>query len=135
MDVPVGLSGRASLHLPAVVSLLLLPLVTPSLRELLSWEMLKILGPMLLRDASTGMQAARRGRALGLHYGVPPLSLPEILNAPGDLAISYTSRYFQPYADRVADTVRFVGWTLREDRAEALFPFDQAGGRGRSTSR
>ena len=126
---PWGYLAARSLHLPAVVSLSLLPLATPPLRELLTWEMLQILGPMLLRDAPTGMQAARRARALGSQYGVPPLSLPEILNAPGDLAISYTSRYFQPYADRVADTVRFVGWTLRENRTEAPFSFEQAGGR------
>ncbi len=126
---PWGYLVARSLHLPAVVSLSLLPLATPPVRELLTWEMLKILGPMLLRDAPTGVQAARRARALGSQYGVPPLSLPEILNAPGDLAISYTSRDFQPYADRVADTVRFVGWTLRENRTESPFSFEQAGGR------
>jgi MGT family glycosyltransferase len=126
---PWGYLAARSLHLPAVVSLSLLPLAPPPLRELLTWEMLKILGPMLLRDAATGVQAVRRARALGSQYGVPPLSLPEILNAPGDLAISYTSRAFQPYADRVADTVRFVGWTLQENRTEAPFSWEQAQGR------
>jgi MGT family glycosyltransferase len=126
---PWGYLAARTLHLPAVVSLSLLPLATPPLRDLLNWEMLKILGPMLLRDAPTGMRATRRAQALCSQYDVPPLSLPQILNAPGDLAISYTSRAFQPYADRVADTVRFVGWTLREDRTEAPFPFEQTGGR------
>lgn len=123
---PWGYLAARSLRLPAVVSLSLLPLALPPTRELLTWDMLRILGPMLLRDAGTGVQAVRRARALGEQYGVPPLSLPEILNAPGDLAISYTSRYFQPYADRVADTVRFVGWTLRENRTEATFSWEQA---------
>jgi MGT family glycosyltransferase len=126
---PWGYLVARSLNLPAVVSLSLLPLAPPPMRDLLSWEMLSVLGPMLLRDAPTGMQAVRRAQALGSQYGVPPLSLPEILNAPGDRAISYTSRYFQPYADRVADTVRFVGWALRESRTEAPFSFAQAEGR------
>jgi MGT family glycosyltransferase len=126
---PWGYLAARSLGLPAVVSLSLLPLALPPARELLTREMLGILGPMLLRDAGTGLEAVRRARALGAQYGVPPLGLPEILNTPGDLAISYTSRYFQPYADRVADTVRFVGWTLREQRAEAPFPWEQAQGR------
>lgn len=126
---PWGYLVARTLHLPAVVSLSLLPLAQPQLRDLLSWEMLQILGPMLLRDAPTGMQAVQRAQALGSQYGVPPLSLPQILNAPGDLAISYTSRYFQPNADRVADSVRFVGWMLHENHNETPFPFEQVGER------
>lgn len=126
---PWGYLVARSLRLPAIASLSLLPLATPPLREVMTWEMLKILGPMLLREAPAGLRAARRAQAICSQYGVPPLSLPQILNAPGDLAISYTSRYFQPYADRVSDTVHFVGWTLRENLTEAPFSFEQAEGR------
>ncbi len=126
---PWGYLAARSLRLPAVVSLSLLPLALPPARELLTGEMLSILGPMMLRDFGTGVQAARRSRALGARYGVAPLGLANILNAPGDLAISYTSTYFQPYAERVADTVRFVGWTLREGRPDPAFSLEAAQGR------
>ena len=126
---PWGYLAARSLRLPAVVSLSLLPLALPPARDLLTGEMLSILGPMMLRDFGTGVQAARRSRALGARYGVAPLGLANILNAPGDLAISYTSTYFQPYAERVADTVRFVGWTLREGRPDGAFSLEAAQGR------
>jgi MGT family glycosyltransferase len=41
-----------------------------------------------------------------------------ILNATGDLAISYTSSYFQPHADQVSKSIRFVGWAVDETQAE-----------------
>jgi MGT family glycosyltransferase len=84
--------------------------------------MLGLFGAALLHDFGAGVQAGRCARSLGQRYGVPPLGMATILNAPGDLAISYTSTYFQPYADKVADTVRFVGWTLRTDPPGTAFP-------------
>ncbi|HYF65184.1 MAG TPA: nucleotide disphospho-sugar-binding domain-containing protein, partial [Herpetosiphonaceae bacterium] len=54
--------------------------------------------------------------------GIAPLGPGALLNAPGDLAISYTSAAFQPYADTVPDTVRFVGWTLNEAPEQDFAP-------------
>lgn len=125
---PWGYYLARSLRLPAVASLSLLPFA-PSARDLLDLELLGIFAPAILRDFGAGMQAVRLAGALGKQYAVPPLGLGTILNAPGDLAVSYTSAYFAPNADSVPDTVRFVGWTLRESPAAAPFSLPEAEGR------
>lgn len=125
---PWGYYLARSLHLPAVASLSLLPFA-PSARDMLDLEMLGVFAPAILRDVGAGMQAVRLAGALGKQYAVPPLGLGTILNAPGDLAVSYTSAYFAPNADRVPDTVRFVGWTLREGPAGAAWSLPEAEGR------
>lgn len=126
---PWGYLLARHLRLPAVVSLSLLPLVLPPLRELLRPETFSTLAGAVLHDFGAGMQAVRRARELGQQYGAPPLGLGTILNAPGDLAISYTSAWFAPYAERAAETVRFVGWTLRTSPADAAWTLPQAEGR------
>lgn len=126
---PWGYLVARRLGLPAVASLSLLPLVLPPPRELLHWETLSFLAATVLRDFGAGVQAIQTAQALGKQYGVAPLGLGTILNAPGDLSISYTSAYFAPYAERVAETVRFVGWTLRTSPADEALPLPQAEGR------
>lgn len=116
------------LKLPAVASMALLPLSRPPVRDLP--KMLLPVLPMIFKDFSKGLEANRRARALGKQYGIPPLGLQYIMNAPADLAISYTSSHFMPYVDTVSDTVRFVGRTIDESSpATEPLSFDQAAGR------
>lgn len=119
---PWGYFVAQILGIPAVVSLALMPPISPPLQAILKLlpTMLKLLPmflpflPVLFRDFDKGLEANRRSRALGDKYGVPPLAPTALLSAPGDLALSYTSTYFQPFADTAPKTVRFVGWTLND---------------------
>lgn len=124
---PWGYAVAQALRLPAVVSLSLMPLNSPPLRNMMT--MLPILLPAVLRDFSKGLQANKHSQALGKQYNFPPLSPTVMLSAPGDLAISYTSYYFQPFADTVSKTVRFVGRTVHDVQAPADFSLDAARGR------
>ena len=116
---PWGYFLARILGVPAVVSLALMPAHSPPPQAILKLlpkalpTLLRFL-PTLFRDLDKGQEANRRSQALGEKYGVPPLSSITLLGAPGDLAISYTSTYFQPFADTVSKTVRFVGWTLTD---------------------
>jgi MGT family glycosyltransferase len=112
---------------PAVASLSLMALGSP--RILLNWRILRLFFPMLIRDIDKGLEANKRSRALGKKYSIPPLGLASILSAPGDISISYTSSYFQPFASTVSDTIRFVGRTTSDMPAAESFPFAQAQGR------
>jgi len=49
----------------------------------------------------------------------------QIMNAPADLEITYTSSAFQPYLDTVSKAVRFVGRTIDETAPNAPFSFEQ----------
>ncbi|MBX3063534.1 MAG: hypothetical protein KF726_11195 [Anaerolineae bacterium] len=115
--------------LPAVTSLSLMPLIKPPLNELLKREMLSFLLSVMLRGIDKGIQANIRARALGKKYNIPPLGMAQFLNGESDLSLSYSSAYFQPYADTVSSSVRFVGWTLNGSPDDSSFPFDQIGDR------
>lgn len=121
---PWGYFVARILGVPAVVSYSLMAPSTPSLREM-KWEMVRAIAPLIFRDFGQGLEANRRSWELGKKYGVPPLGAASLLNAPGDLAISYTSSYFQPFASSVAPTVRFVGRTVDESDANTPFSFEQ----------
>ena len=47
-----------------------------------------------------------------------------VLNAPGDLSISYSSSAFIPFADSLEDHFRLVGWTLPDTSADEPFHHD-----------
>jgi MGT family glycosyltransferase len=111
---PWGYFVAQVMKCPAVVSLALLAPVSPPLQALLKPKLLSLALPMLLRDLDQGVAANRHVKRLAKQYCVAPLSPVSILNAPGDLGISYTSSYFQPYANTAPPSVRFVGWTLAD---------------------
>ncbi|MSP14369.1 MAG: hypothetical protein EXR62_15630 [Chloroflexi bacterium] len=119
---PWGYFVARILRVPAVASLALMPPISPPLRAMLSSPLLRTFMPALLRDFGKGLEANRRSRALGKKHNVLPLGPTSLLNAPGDLAISYTSSYFQPFASTLPDTVQLVGWTLSEASANVPFP-------------
>jgi MGT family glycosyltransferase len=125
---PWGYMVARILNKPAVASLALMPLTSPP-PSAINLQMLGLILPMVFRDFGLGMQANMRSRALAKKYNFPPLGPMTMLNAYGDICISYTSTYFQPFADTVSDAVRFVGWTLNETPTSDSFPFEQAQGK------
>lgn len=125
---PWGYLAAHALQVPSVASLALAPTVSPPPSAMI--RLLPVFARVALRDVGVGLQANRQARALARRYGAPPLSFTTVLNAPGDIAISYTSAYFQPYADTVPASVRFVGWTMQETPAAAEgFSLEPARGR------
>lgn len=126
---PWGCMVARILKLPAVASLSLLPLNSPPPRALLNGQLLRAILSAVLPHFRKGLQANRLSQALAKQYQVPPLGTMQMMNAPADLEISYTSEYFQPYADTVSKAVRFVGRTIDEAPSNASFSFDQVKGR------
>lgn len=122
---PWGYFVARILGLPAVASLALMPLTSLPPSAMLNRQMLQIILPMMLRDFNKGIAANMRSQSLGKKYGVPPLGPTEILNATGDISLSYTSAYFQPFADTVSNTIRFVGWTVHESSTDETLPLQQ----------
>ncbi|MBL8154688.1 MAG: hypothetical protein JNM70_10940 [Anaerolineae bacterium] len=126
---PWGLMVAQILRLPAVTSVSLMPLASPSPRDLLNWEMIRGVLPMLFRDFDKGLAANRKARALGRQYRISPLGMMNVLNAYGDVGLSYTSSDFAPYASRTDPRIHFAGWTPTVSAAKTAFPFEDAVGR------
>lgn len=112
---------------PAVASLALAPPTRPPLRALL--RVIPLFLPLIFRDFRQGILANTRAQALARQYGLPGFGLIDIMNNLGDVSLSYTSSFFQPYANTAPDTVRYVGWTLNETTGEPDFSFEQVKGR------
>jgi len=123
---PWGLLLARVLQLPAVTSLSLMAL---SPRLLLSLDGLRAVIPMLVKDFDKALAATRKAQALCKQLGVPAMPLASILNAYGNLTFSYTSSYFQPFADTVDKSIRFVGWTLNPAASDAAFSLERVGER------
>jgi len=119
---PWGYVVARALRLPAVTSLSLMPPTSPPAREMLKPHMRKFVASALFRDFSKGVAASRISQALGKQYDVVPLGPSSLLNASGDVAISYTSTYFAPHANTAPKAVRFVGWSPYEANANESYP-------------
>ncbi len=124
---PWGYLAAHALHVPAVASLSLAPSASPPPSVML--KLLPLLVPMILRDFRTGIEANKLARVLAQRYGAPPPSPYSMLNSLGDISISYTSSYFQPFASTVPASVRFVGWTPGHATADESFSFERIQGR------
>jgi MGT family glycosyltransferase len=109
--------------LPAVASLSLMAMGSP--RSMMNLKTLRVIVPILMHDFDKGLQANQAARALGEKYHIAPLSATSIMNGLGDLSISYTSDYFQPYASTVSESVRFVGRIMDEKSAGDSFSFER----------
>jgi len=120
---PWGSLVAQVLRLPSVASLGLSPTVWPPPRAM--FKLLRLFLPLILRDFGAGLEANRRAKALTDKYSLPPFGFVGILNNTGDISISYTSSYFQPFADTASDSVHFVGWTLSESAANGEFSFER----------
>lgn len=117
------------LGVPAVASLALMPLTSPPPTELLNMEMLGTIWSLIVPDFGKGIEASRIAGALAKQYKVPPLGMIRIINAPSDLSISYTSRYFQPYADTVTDNIHYIGRIMDDTVSDPTFSFERVQGR------
>lgn len=125
---PWGYLVARSLRLPAVTSLSLMALAAAP-QFLLNLETLRILVPMLMRDFGKGVESNKLSQALGKKYNVVPLGAMSRLQALGDISISYTSAYFQPYVNAIPNTVKFVGRAVDESASSASFSFESVKGR------
>lgn len=126
---PWGYFLARVLQVPAVASLSLLQFPKPDLKMFLDPVMRRLFLSVLTQDPGKMAVAARISKQLGKRYGVPPLGPAELLNAFGDLSLSYTSAAFQPGADTVHPSVRFIG---RSNPDTPEFPpgfFDRVGER------
>jgi MGT family glycosyltransferase len=92
-------------------------------------KLLPLFLPMVFRDFGAGLEANKRAKALANQYGLPPFGFVGILTNTGDITLSYTSNYFQSFADTVPDSVRFVGWTTSESPSNGAFSFERVQGR------
>jgi MGT family glycosyltransferase len=83
------------------------------------WQALALLPRLLpwLKPLRTAM------RRLQKEYGIKFPSFTEIINAPGDLTLSYTSAQIFPQADKLMDTYLFIGPAI--DTRPAPFPFEE----------
>lgn len=121
---PWGYVAARSLGIPTVSSLALLPPAPPA--AMLNLQMLRFALPVLLHGFREGLEANRRIKALTQQYGVRPLGATELMLAPGDISLCYTSREFVAYASKVPASVRFVGWTIRDGQPAEPLPFSDA---------
>ena len=110
---PWGYFLAQIMQLPSVSSASLMPL---SPRMMMNLRALRIFLPTLIRGFRAGNEANRLSRDLGKQYDVKPLNMINVLNAPGDLIISYSSDAFVPHAQTLPDNVKFIGWTLQENQ-------------------
>jgi MGT family glycosyltransferase len=95
-----------------------------SMRIMRDWQTLRLFMPSLIRDFAQGVKVNRLAQVLGEQYGVKPLGATEVLNARGDLSISYSSSYYVPHADTLPSSFRFVGWTMQESPSDEPFTHD-----------
>jgi len=106
---PWGSYAARILGLPAVCStptFAIGPLTDFSLRSLAE------MAGMAMTGIGGLLRLKRAGRRLRDQYGVEGASFPEIFANRGDLTLVYTSRRFQPEAERFDESVRFVGPSL-----------------------
>ncbi len=125
---PWGFYLAQIVRLPSVVSLAILPLVIPSSAALVNLSVIGAVVSMMLSDIQQGVKAWQLAKTLAQQYAIKPLAATQLLNAPGDLAISYTSAAFQANAKSVPH-VRFVGRELPEYPLDPSFSFDAVRGR------
>ncbi len=126
---PWGYFVARILDMPAVASLALMPGFRPPLQALLNRWLLRAVLSIRAKDFSKGVQANRLSQTLGRQYGVPPPGPQSLLSAEGDISLSYTSSYFQPFVESVSPTVRFVGRVLEDESTDASELLGPAGDR------
>lgn len=115
---PWGYYLAKILHLPAVSAFSLMPLTMQVMRDL---RILRLFLPSMIRDFRLGAVVNRLAQDLGDQYDVRPLGRIEVLNARGDLSISFSSSALVPYAKALPDNFRFVGWTMQENPSDEAF--------------
>jgi MGT family glycosyltransferase len=115
---PWGYYLAKILRLPSVSAFSLMPLTMQVMRDL---RLLRLFLPSMIRDFRLGAAVNRLAQDLGEQYDVRPLGRIEVLNARGDLSISFSSSAYVPYAKALPDNFRFVGWTMQENPSDEAF--------------
>lgn len=117
---PWGYYVAQIMKLPSVSSSSLMPL---SPRVMLNWQAMRLFLPMLAKGFRAGNEANQLSRAVGKEYNVKPLGLMNILNAPADLIISYSSAEYVPFANTLPENVRLIGWAIQENSLDEHFVY------------
>jgi MGT family glycosyltransferase len=115
---PWGYYLAKILRLPSVSAFSLMPLTMQVMRDL---RILRLFLPSMIHDFRLGAAVNRLAQDLGDQYEVRPLGRIEVLNARGDLSISFSSSALVPYAKALPDNFRFVGWTMQENPSDEAF--------------
>ncbi|EHS55898.1 macrolide family glycosyltransferase [Paenibacillus sp. Aloe-11] len=74
-------------------------------------------------------QAATSLELMKERFGVAPESMVQFMNNTGALNVVYTSRYFQPDAERFGEESLFIGPSFPERKGEHSFPLDRLQGK------
>lgn len=123
-----GLMIARILRLPSVTSLSLMPTTPPSRAMLMNREALRFFGS-LFKEIGKGLEANRRAQKLSQQYSIPKLGMGNILNAYGNLCLSYSSSYFVPNADKSRAPIRYLGWTPTMSASGGEVDFERIQGR------
>ncbi|GAB1422289.1 glycosyltransferase [Anaerolineales bacterium] len=115
---PWGYFVAKILDLPAISSASIMPL---SPRILFNLQNLRFILPTFIKGFRGLNKAGSLSRRIGKQYQVKPLLSLEILNAPGDLIISYSSAMYVPFSQHLPDTIKMIGWTLQENEGDEVF--------------
>lgn len=124
---PWGYFVAKILKLPSVVSLALSPPMNLPFSVVIKSPITKVLLPVIFRDFGKSIRANVRSNQLAKTYTVSPLKSTELLNAPGDIGLVYTSRYFQIHDEYVPDHIFFVGWTEIDSKIASNTPSNLEG--------
>jgi MGT family glycosyltransferase len=94
-------------------------------RMLLSSGVLWKLAGLTLRNRPYLQRFWQKRRLITSAFGLAVPGFPDFLNLMGDLTINYTSALVQPEADKLNDTIKFVGPAVQPRPHDPHFPFDQ----------
>ena len=111
---PWGVIVARRTGLPSVTSSTTFAINGPVARKV-NGDLTRLL-PMLWRGGGALVDAMRRRGQLRRAWGVEPPDLPEIVGAPADQTIAYTSRSFQPLSHTFGPDTHFVGPVLSARR-------------------
>lgn len=85
--------------------------------------------PMLIKALPQLWRLRRTGARLQEQYQVPRPALSNLFVSRADLNLVFTSRAFQPQADRFRSDYRFVGPSIPDKHPETDFPLERLAGR------
>lgn len=117
---PWGLLVARTLNLPHVASMSLFAL---SVQMMFKTGMIKTMLKQSLKNIGRMRQYQQKAALLKQTYNVKPLSFADMLNAPGQQTLVYTTRAFQPSADSFDTTYHFVGPQIAARPRDASFPY------------
>lgn len=81
--------------------------------------------PTVIRGIPHVLPFLQASTRIAQTYHIPALQLPQTFFVPADLTLSYTSAAFQPDAETLPTSIKFVGPSIEQRPHDQDFPFDQ----------